>query len=60
MNGKLIENNDQQKYATIKFMLLGDKNVGKTTMTKIFFENNDSKEYQTTIGTDTYRIKLLL
>ena len=60
MDGKLIENNDQQKYPCIKFTLLGDEKVGKTTITKIFYENNDSKEYQQTLGTDTYKINYLV
>ena len=60
MDAKLIENNDQQKYPCIKFTLLGDEKVGKTTITKIFYENNDSKEYQQTLGTDTYKINYLV
>ena len=50
-------NDENKKGYRIKFVLIGDKNVGKTTIAKNYTNSKDKQEYNETPGTKIYRAK---
>ena len=51
-------NKEDKNGIRIKFLLLGDKQVGKTTIANLYAKNEIIKEYHETVGREIHKIKL--
>ena len=52
--------NEKTKTGTrIKFVIVGDKKVGKTTIANHYTQNKIKREYQETIGKEIYKANII-
>ena len=51
---------EDEKGVRIKFLLIGDKKVGKTTIANHYVNKEIIKEYHETVGTEIHKVKLII